>query len=59
MKISEFIEIDRDTINAMGMEETVDLLRRFIPQANRRLNKLVEMEITPQALFSRLDEMMN
>lgn len=56
MKISEFIEIDRDTINAMGMEETVDLLRRFIPQANRRLNRLVEMEITPQALFSRLDE---
>ena len=56
MTIREFIEIDNDQMNALNQKQVDDLLKRMVPQANRRLNKLMDMEITPQALYSRLDE---
>ena len=56
MTIREFTEINNDQMNALDQSQVNDLLKRMVPQANRRLNRLREMEITPQALYSRLDE---
>lgn len=56
MTIQEFTEIDTDQMNSLDQRQVNDLLKRMVPQANRRLNKLMGMEITPQALYSRLDE---
>lgn len=56
MTIREFTEINNDQMNALDQNQVNDLLKRMVPQANRRLNRLMRMEITPQALYSRLDE---
>ena len=56
MTIREFLEIDNDKMNSLNQEQVNDLLKRMVPQANRRLNTLMGMDITPQALYSRLDE---